>query len=167
LYSLTYDIWNEIIDDAALAHMPLLEAMNQEATQLEISAALIEELKKKGELVIDCDPWRFLLQIEFYVDKIEGFRVFLAASERIEIWEEVKSEVAADHGFSLEEIEGYELELGLDLDEEIFEEIRESYGILAEVAEDGVLFELVLFDSQDIDDRKSCIALWNDDDKTN
>ncbi|VVB71957.1 Uncharacterised protein [uncultured archaeon] len=167
LYSLTYDLWNEIVDDAALAHMPLLEAMHQEAQKLQISAAQIEALKKKRELVIESVPWRFLLQIESYEDKIEGFRIFLVASEEAEVWEQVKAVVAADHGFSLEEIEGYELEHGLDLNEAIFEEIEESYGVLAEVSEDGVLFELVIFDSQDIDDRQISDAVWNGDDDAN
>jgi hypothetical protein len=163
LFSLTYDLWKEIIDDIAMAHDSLFAAMHQAAEELQLSMALIDDLKSKRELTIANDPWELRLTIEFIEDKINGFIVFLEAKEPLEILEDIKSNVASDHGFSLEEIEGFELEHGLDIQEEIFVEMEESYGVRAEVKENEVIYELVIFDSQDIDNNRFHDLAWQED----
>lgn len=155
MFSLTYDLWKEIIEDIAQAHDSLFAAMHQAAEELHLSAALIDDLKKKRELTIANDPWELQLTIEFIEDEINGFIIFLVAKEPLEILEEIKANIASDQGFSLEEIEGFELEHGLDIQEEIFVEIEESYGVTAEIRENVVIYELVIFDSQDIDNSRS------------
>jgi hypothetical protein len=151
LYNLTYDLWNEIIDDVVIVHESLFEAMHQAADHLKLSKAFVEDLKRKGVMEIGEGIWNFLLKIEFIDDKIEGFRISLLAAESTEDFEEIKAKVAADQGFSLEEVEGFELEHGLELEEDIFEKMEASYGVIADVEEDEVIFELVIFDSQDLD----------------
>jgi hypothetical protein len=163
LFGLSYDLWKEIIDEIAIAHDSLFAAMHQAADDLELSTALIDELKSKRDLTIANDPWEFRLMIDFIEDKIGGFIIYLATAEQLEIFEEIKANVASDHGFSLEEVEGFELEHGLDLQEEIFVEMEESYGIRAEVRENEVIYELVIFDSQDIDDSRSSDLAWQED----
>jgi len=162
LFGLTYDLWKEIIDEIALAHDSLFAAMHQAAEELQLSAALIDDLKNKRELTIANDPWELQLTIEFIEDKINGFIIYLAAVEPLEILEQIKANVASDHGFSQEEMEGFELEHGLDIEEEIFVEMEESYGVQAEVKENEVVYELVIFDSQDIDNSRSGDLAWQD-----
>jgi len=137
--------------------------MHQTADELQLTADLIDELKSKKELKIANDPWEFLLMIDFIEDKINGFIIYLATAEQLEILEEIKANVASDHGFSWEEIEGFELEHGLDMQEEIFVEMEESYGVRAEVRENEVIYELVIFDSQDIDNSQSSDLAWQED----
>jgi len=163
LFGLTYDLWKEIIDEVALAHDSLFAAMHQAAEDIQLSAALIDDLKSKRELEIANDPWEFYLMIDFIEDKIGGFIIYLATVEQLETLEQIKANVASDHGFSLEEIEGFELEHGLDMQEEIFVEIEESYGVRTEVRENEVIYELVIFDSQDIDDSRSSDLAWQED----
>jgi len=163
LFGITYDLWKEIIDEIAVAHDSLFAAMHQAADNLELSTALIDELKSKRDLKIANDPWEFRLMIDFIEDKINGFIIYLATAEQLEIFEEIKADVASNHGFSLEEIEGFELEHGLDMQEEIFIEMEESYGIRSEVRESEVIYELVIFDSQDIDDSQSSDLAWQED----
>jgi hypothetical protein len=163
LFSLTYDLWKEIIEEIARAHDPLFAAMHQAAEELQLSKALIEDLKSKRELTIANDPWELQLTIEFIEDKINGFIIYLEAIEPQEILEEIKANVASDNGFSLEEIEGFEIEHGLDIEEEIFEEMEESYGVRTEVGEYEVIYELVIFDSQDIDNNRSSDLAWQED----
>jgi hypothetical protein len=163
LFSLTYDIWKEIIEEIAQAHDSLFAAMHQAAEELQLTVALIDDLKSKRELTIANDPWELQLTIEFIEDEINGFIIYLEAKEQQEILEDIKANVASDHGFSLEEIEGFELEHGLNIQEEIFEEMEESYGVRAEVRENAVIYELVIFDSQDIDDSRSSDLAWQED----
>ncbi len=163
MFSLTYDLWEEIIDEIALAHDSLFAAMDVAAEELELTTALIDDLKSKRELTIANDPWELKLKIEFIEDKINGFIIWLAAVEPLEILEEIKACVASDHGFSLEEIVGFELEHGLDMQEEIFVAMEESYAVRAEVKENVVTYELVIFDSQDIDDSLSRDLVWQED----
>jgi hypothetical protein len=163
LFSLTYDLWKEIIEEIAEAHDSLFAAMHQAAEELQLSKALIDDLKSKRELMIANDPWELQLTIEFIEDEIDGFIIYLEAKEQQEILEDIKANVASDHGFSLEEIEGFELEHGLNIQEEIFEEMEESYGVRAEVRENAVIYELVIFDSQDIDDSRSSDLAWQED----
>ena len=163
MFGITYDLWKEIIDEIAVAHDSLFAAMHQAADNLELSTALIDELKSNRDLKIANDPWEFRLMIDFIEDKINGFIIYLATAEQLEIFEEIKADVASNHGFSLEEIEGFELEHGLDMQEEIFVEMEESYGIRSEVRESEVIYELVIFDSQDIDDSQSSDLAWQED----
>ena len=163
MFGITYDLWKEIIDEIAVAHDSLFAAMHQAADNLELSTALIDELKSKRDLKIANDPWEFRLMIDFIEDKINGFIIYLATAEQLEIFEEIKADVASNHGFSLEEIEGFELEHGLDMQEEILIEMEESYGIRSEVRESEVIYELVIFDSQDIDDSQSSDLAWQED----
>ena len=73
---------------------------------------------------------------------------------------------ALDHGTSLEDIESFELENGLELNEEIFETMEESLIVKADVMDEEIIFELVIFDSQDLDNSRksdfkgSKILLW-------
>lgn len=154
MYSLTYDLWNDIIDGVIEAHASLFEAMHQAADGLNISGALVDELKLQGVKEIGVDPWRFLLKIELYNDEIEGFMISLLAAEEPLILELMKANAAALHGVSIEDIKGFEADHGLDLDDEIVEGISEGYGIDMEIAENGVLFELVVFDSEDLDNSR-------------
>ncbi len=154
MYGLTYDLWNDIIDGVIEAHAPLFEAMRQAADGITLSGELVEELKLQGVREIGVDPWRFLLKIEQYSDGIDGFMISLLAAEEPLTLELMKADAAALNGVSLEEIKGFEADHGLDLDEEIIEGISEGYGIDAEIAENGVLFEMVVFDSEDIDNSR-------------
>jgi hypothetical protein len=52
----------------------------------------------------------------------------------------------------MNDLRNFEIELGINIDEDIFEAIEESYNIFAEETNEEVLFELVIFDSDDIDD---------------
>lgn len=167
MYSLTYDLWKEMIDDVAFAHSSLFAAMHQAAEELEISRALIDDLKNKRDLMIADDPWHLQLQIDFIDDEIGGFKIYIAAAEGLDVLELIKAKTAADHGISLEEIEGFELEHGLDMDEEVFEVMEDSYEIRADFLEDEVLFRLVVFDSQDIDDSRQSNLAWQEEDYAN
>jgi hypothetical protein len=60
----------------------------------------------------------------------------------------------------LEEIQGFEIEHGLEMDEEIFENIEESFNITTEITENGVVFELVIFDSRDLDNNLESDPAW-------
>ncbi|MBN1236443.1 MAG: hypothetical protein JW999_10435 [Methanotrichaceae archaeon] len=163
MFGLTYDLWKEIIEEIALAHDSLFAAMHQAAEELQLSLALIDDLKEKRELKIANDTWEFQLMIDPIEDDIGGFIIYLAAIEQLDILEQIKANVASDHGFSLEEIEGFELEHGLDMQEEILVEIEDSYSIRAEVRENEVIYELVIFDSQDIDNSKYSDLVWQED----
>ncbi len=159
MYNITYDIWNDIIDDCIEAHMPLFEAMRQTADKIQLSKAELDELKQKGFKDIYNEPWNFLLKIELYDDKIEGFAITLLAAETLEVFDQIKINAAAARGVSDEELSGFEAEHGLDIDEEIFKEMNEGFDIAAEAAENGILFELIVFDSEDIDNSGS-IDRW-------
>ncbi len=167
MYSLTYDLWNEIIDNVVIVHGSLFEAMRQIADHLKLSKAFVEDLKRKGLMEIGDGLWNFLVKIEFVDDKIEGYRISLLAAESAGDFEEIKAKVAADQGFSLEEVEGFELEHGLELDEDIFEEMEASYGVTAKVVEDEVVFEQVIFDSQDLDNSLKSVEAWGDEPSAN
>jgi hypothetical protein len=63
----------------------------------------------------------------------------------------------------MEEIEGFELEHGLNMQEEIFVEMEERYAVRVEARENEVVYELVIFDSQDIDNSQSSDLAWQED----
>ncbi len=160
MYNLTYDLWNDIISGVIDAHSPLFEAMRQAANRTQISGTLIEELKLQGIKEIGVEPWRFLLKIELYGDEIEGFMISLLAAEELVTLELMKAEVAMLRGVSPEDLKGFEADHGLDLDEEIIEGMEKGYGITAEIADNGILFELVIFDSEDIDNSQMGSQAW-------
>jgi hypothetical protein len=113
----------------------------------------VEELKLKGFKEVDKAPWKFLLKIELFDDKIGGFMIYLLAAEEPEVYESIKAEAAAAYGASLEDVRGFEVENGLNMDDEVIEKIDEQ-GISAAKASNEVLFKLVVFDSQDIDNSR-------------
>jgi len=158
--SLTYDLWNEIIYDAVEAHAFLFDAMHQTADQLKLSKELVEDLKQNGVKDVGDDPWHFILEIDLLEDKIKGFTISLLAAESMELFESSIAKAASNHGISLEEIQGFEIEHGLEMDEEIFEKIEDSYNVTTDFAEDGVIFELVVFDSRDIDNNLESDPAW-------
>ena len=160
MLSLTYDLWNEIIYDAVEAHAFLFDAMHQTADQLKLSKELVEDLKQNGVKDVGDDPWHFILEIDLLEDKIKGFTISLLAAESMELFESSIAKAAANHGISLEEIQGFEIEHGLEMDEEIFEKIEDSYNVTTDFAEDGVIFELVVFDSRDIDNNLESDPAW-------
>jgi hypothetical protein len=128
LFTLTYDLWREIVEDVVISHQPLFESMHQAAEDLDLTTALIEELKRQEELPLPGDM-DFKLVIDFFQDEIEGFK----------------------------------LEHGLNMQEEILLEMEETYGIQAEVGADRLIYYLVLFDSQDIDDSRGSELVWQED----
>jgi hypothetical protein len=158
--SLTYDLWNEIIYDTVEAHAFLFDAMHQTADQLKLSKELVEDLKKNGIKDIGEDPWQFILRIDLLDDKIKGFTISLLAAESMELFESGIAKAAANHGISLEEMQGFEIEHGLEMDNEIVEKIEESYNITTEIADNGVIFELVVFDSRDLDNNLEGDPAW-------
>jgi hypothetical protein len=158
--SLTYDLWNDIIYDAVEAHAFLFDVMHQTADQIDLSKELVEDLKQNGMKDIGEDPWHFILQIDHLDDKIKGFTISLLAAENIDLFELSIAKAAANHGISLEEIKGFEIEHGLEMDEEIFENIIESFNIATEITENGVMFELVVFDSRDLDNNLESDPAW-------
>ncbi len=84
MFCLTYDIWNEIVDDVVGAHVDLFEAMHHASEQLQLSKPLIDDLKSKGMKEIETGSQSFLLKIDFFEDKIEGFKISLMAAEDID-----------------------------------------------------------------------------------
>jgi len=162
LFALTYDLWREIVEDVVVSHQPLFEAMHQAADDLELTPALIEELKREEEMALPVDE-NFKLVIDFVQDEIEGFIIFLAAEVPQEFLAELMADAAEERGFPLEELQAFELEHGLNMREEILVDMEETYGIQAEVGEDRLIYYLVLFDSQDIDDSRSSELIWQED----
>jgi hypothetical protein len=162
MYSLTYDLWKGLISDVIDAHDPLFRAMIHAAEGLSLSRDLVDELKQKGVKEIREYPWHFLLEINHIADHIEGFSISLLASEDRKVFEQIVADAATDRDISWDDIEGFELEHGLDLNEDIFEEIEDTHDIRAE-ADNVVFFELVVFDSQDIDNSRESDEAWEDE----
>jgi hypothetical protein len=161
LFTLTYDLWREIVEDVVVFHQPLFEAMHQAADDLKLTPALIEELKRQEELALPGEE-DFKLVIDLVQDEIGGFIIFLAAEEPQELLAELMADAAEERGFPLEELQAFELEHGLNMREEILVDMEETYGIQAEVGEDRLIYYLVLFDSQDIDDSRSSELVWQE-----
>jgi len=162
LFTLTYDLWREIVEDVVISHQPLFESMHQAAEDLDLTTALIEELKRQEELPLPGDM-DFKLVIDFFQDEIEGFIIFLAAEEPQELLSSLIADATEERGFSLKEMQAFELEHGLNMQEEILVEMEETYGIQAEVGADRLIYYLVLFDSQDIDDSRGSELIWQED----
>lgn len=161
MFTLTYDLWREIVEDVVVSHQPLFEAMHQAADDLDLTTALIEELKQKEELPLPGDM-DFKLVIDFLQDEIEGFIIYLAAEESQELLAQLMADASEVRGFSLEEMQAFELDHGLNMQEEILLDMEETYGIQAEVGEDQLIYYLVLFDSQDIDDSQGSELAWQE-----
>ena len=161
MVTLTYDLWNNVIDAAIRVHVPLFEAMRRAEKNLILSRALVDELKIKGFKEIQEGEWNFLLIIEPYEDEIGGFKIYLLAAETSEVFQKAKVDAAIAQSASVDGLRGFEVEHGLDLDDEIFEAMEDSYDISAELTINGLLFELVVFDSDDIDDSGKGVERWS------
>jgi hypothetical protein len=158
---LIYDIWNEIIYDVVEIHSPFLDAMKMAAKNLNLSSDLVNELKRAGSIEIQERDWSFQLEIELYENEIGGFKIYLLAAEAHDKFQQAISNAAKAHGVSLKDLRGFEIEHGLDLNEDIFEAIEESYNIYAEETYEGLLFELVVFDSDNIDNSGLAVEDWS------
>lgn len=163
MFSLTYDLWTEMLEEIVGAHDGLFSDMHLSAERIEITKALVDELKAKGELSVGGSEGDLLLRIELLEDQIDGFAITLTVEEPLLILQKIMADVVSDHGFSLEEIEGFELEHGLDLMEEILVAIEERQGVRAGLSEESVFFELLIFDSRDIDDLNHSGQAWMED----
>jgi hypothetical protein len=151
LYSLTYDIWNAIIDEAIDAYSPLFEVMQRAADGIILSKSLVDKLKQEGFMDLVSENRQFLLAIELYDDLIGGFKISLMASESLDAFEEIKERSTAAHDVSFEDIRNFEAEHGLDMAEEIMDGIEKKYSDYVEETGEDIVFELVIFDSEDID----------------
>jgi hypothetical protein len=151
MFALTYYLWKEILDEVVNAQEPLFLAMQDAANDISVNRELVEELKASEFKEISNEKWHFLLKIELYGDNIGGFGISLLAAEAPEIYEQIKLEAASKYDVSIDDLSGFEAEHGLDMDEEVFKIVEDRFGIDVEYAENGLLFELVVFDSEDID----------------
>ncbi|MDD1758920.1 MAG: hypothetical protein LUQ22_09350 [Methanotrichaceae archaeon] len=161
MVAITYDLWNDVIDEVIRIHTPLFEAMRRAERYLILSRDLVDELKIKGFKEVQEGEWNFLLIIEPYEDEIGGFKIYLLAAETSEVFQQAKVDAAMSQSASADDLRGFEVEHGLDLDDEIFEAMEDSYDISAEVTTNGMLFELVVFDSDDIDDSGKGAESWS------
>jgi hypothetical protein len=161
LVTLTYDLWNSVIDAVIRLHAPLFEAMQRAEENLILSKPLVDELKIKGFKEVQEGDWIFLLIIEPYDDEIGGFKIYLLAAESSEVFHKAKVDATIAQNSSIDELRSFEVEHGLDLDDDIFEAMEEGYDISAEVTTNGLLFELVVFDSDDIDDSSKGAESWS------
>ena len=151
MYILTYDLWNIIVDEAVDAYSPLFEEMQRSADGIELSKSLVDKLKQEGALDVVDENRHFLLAIELYDDGIGGFKISLFISESLDAFEEIKDRAASAHDVTFEDIRNFEVEHGMDMAEEIMDGIEERYSVDAEETGDDIVFELVVFDSEDID----------------
>jgi hypothetical protein len=93
----------------------------------------------------------FLLAIELYDDGIGGFKISLMISESPDAFEEIKERAAAAHDVTFEDVRNFEVEHGMNMAEEILDRIEERYSVNAEETGEGIVFELVVFDSENLD----------------
>ena len=167
MYNIDYAIWQEMVEYVVYEYAPLFSILHEAARELPLSRTLIDDLKASGELTVSCEPFRISLQIDPINDNIGGFRIYLMASIELSAMKELMSEVADDQGISQEEIDAFEVEQGLDMLGDIFEEIRDGYDIHPEIKGDDIIFSLLVFDSQDIDDSKGNDIFWSNEVYTN
>ena len=151
MYSLTYDLWNIIVDEAADAYSPLFEEMQRTADGIGLSKSLVDKLKQEGAMEVVDETRHFLLAIELYDDGIGGFKISLMISESMDAFEEIKERAAAAHDVTFEDIRNFEVEHGMNMAEEILDRIEERYSVYAEDTGEVIVFELVVFDSENID----------------
>lgn len=164
---LNYELWQEMIEHIASEYADLFSIMHQAARELPLSRALIDDLKTKKELLISTDPWRMVLQIDLIEDDIGGFRIYLMTSVERDALEDLMSETAEELGITQEEIDAFEVDHGLDMLGDVFEKIRDEYGIQPEIQGGNIIFSLLVFDSQDIDDSMGNDIFWSEDVHTN
>jgi DNA-binding LytR/AlgR family response regulator len=93
----------------------------------------------------------FLLAIELYDDVIGGFKISLFISESLDAFEEIKERAAAAHDVTFEDIRNFAAEHGMNMAGEILDRIEERYSVYAEETGEDIVFELVVFDSKNID----------------
>ena len=151
MYSLTYDLWNIIVDEAVDAYSPLFEEMQRTADGIGLSKSLVDKLKQEGAMEVVDENRHFLLGIELYDDGIGGFKISLMISESPDAFEEIKERAAAAHDVTFEDIRNFEAEHGMNMAEEILDGIEERYSVYAEETGVDIVFELVVFDSENID----------------
>lgn len=151
LYNLTYDLWNIIVDEAVDAYSPLFEEMQQTADGISLSKSLVDKLKQEGAIDIANGARHFLLTIELYDDGIGGFKISLMIPESLDAFEEIKERAATAHDVAFEDIRNFEAEHGMNMAEEILDGIEERYSVYAEETGIDIVFELVVFDSENID----------------
>jgi hypothetical protein len=162
MHSLTYDLWNLIIEEAVNAHAPVFEAMQSAVDGIVLSKSLVEELKLNGIKELTGDNRLFLLTIEPHNDEIGGFKISLLMAESMDAFKKVNEDAVASQGFSLEDAKNFEAEHGLNMADEVLNGIEEEFDILAEKSEDGLIFELVVFDSDDIDNNMGIVnGAWD------
>jgi hypothetical protein len=150
MFTLTYDQWNAIIEEVIGDYIDLFDAMGKTATSIKLSKSLVDKLKQKGSVNISDGDWQFLLAIELYDDEIGGFKISLLSLERRDDFDQAIREAAASQGASFEDIRNFEAEHGLNLIDEILDQIEEEYAIIAQ-GDGSIVFELVVFDSEDLD----------------
>ena len=160
MYILTYDLWNTIVDEAVDAYSPLFEEMQRSADGIELSKSLVDKLKQEGALDVVDENRHFLLAIELYDDGIGGFKISLFISKSLDAFEEIKDRAAMAHDVTFEDIRNFEVEHGMDMAEEIVDGIEERYSVYAEEAGVDIVFELVVFDSEDIDSNNLDNEAW-------
>ena len=151
MYGLTYDLWSIVVDEAVDAYSPLFEEMQRAANGVDLSKSLVDRLKQEGALDIVDETRHFLLAIELYNDGIGGFKISLLISESLDAFEKIEERAAAAHDVTLEDIRNFEAEHGMDMAEEILDGIEERYSVYAEETDEDIVFELVVFDSEDLD----------------
>ena len=160
MYSLTYDVWNKIIDEIIAVHAPLFDAMQESAESQKITKEIVDELKADGTKAVKKGQWQFLLSIELYGDDIEGFNIALLSAESLEAFEEVEMGILERSGVHFRDISGFEAEFGTDLMDDVIERIEERYNISSEVGSDEIVFQMVVFDSEDIDNSQNSKKTW-------
>lgn len=151
MYSLTYDLWNIIVDEAVDAYSPLFEEMQRTADGIGLSKSLVDKLKQEGAMEVGDETRHFLLAIELYDDGIGGFKISLMISESLDAFEEIKERAAAAYDVTLVDIRNFAAEHGMNMAEEILDRIEERYSVYAQETDKNIVFELVVFDSENID----------------
>jgi hypothetical protein len=151
MYNLTYDQWMALIDGVVNAQAPLFQAMRAAADGIRLDKNLADELKLDGQKELNVGDWTFLLALDPHDDVIGGFAISLLAEASLDDFDEAKELVAEVGGFTWPDIRNFEAEHGLNLDDEILETVEKEYGVLAEADDQTILFDMVVFDSQDTD----------------
>lgn len=151
MYGLTYDLWDAIIKSIVHAYSELAQSMEKTARGIKLSKSLVDELKLNEALEIAEEPYRYMLSIEMHDDELGGFKISLLASESLDDFEKKKVVAAKIHKISLQDIKNFEAEHGLDLTDEILGRLEDEYEMEVGSTEDEIIFELVIFDSEDID----------------
>jgi hypothetical protein len=82
--------------------------------------------------------------------------------ESVDAFEKIVADGIASQGFSWEDIVNFEAEHGLNLADEILNRIEEEHEVYAENSDVDLVFELAIFDSEDIDNNSRIgNGAWN------